>query len=208
MLRTVKEMEKPKNLICTTHGCELKGGLLEGRGRLVGGAQRGNKWDNFNSIIDKIYLKNLGLIQFVSTQVNSSQKKTSLQVGEEGEGLQIWLWCWPLNHRMISCNSIASSIPIIATLPTPQDPMGAEGENALEPRVETDHTGGAWEIILRFPVLSIPIRLSTQIFWKATQCADIVNSTPRTPYSQHFVHMLSSRNKKTKIIHLVCRRSC
>ena len=44
-----------KELICMTHGHEPRG-----RGMLVGGRWRGingGKWDNFNSIINKIYLK-------------------------------------------------------------------------------------------------------------------------------------------------------
>ena len=47
-----------KELICTTHGHELSGGLLEGMGVSGGGGQRGeNKCDNYNSIINKIYLQ-------------------------------------------------------------------------------------------------------------------------------------------------------
>ena len=44
-----------KELICMTHGHELKGGWLEGRGIFRGRAQRGKNWDNCNSIINKIY---------------------------------------------------------------------------------------------------------------------------------------------------------
>ena len=44
-----------------THGHELKGGWLEGRGIFRGRAQRGKNWDNCNSIINEIYfLKTLG----------------------------------------------------------------------------------------------------------------------------------------------------
>ena len=46
-----------KELIRMTHGHELKGGNAGGRGCT---GQRGikvGKWDNFNSIINKIYLK-------------------------------------------------------------------------------------------------------------------------------------------------------
>ena len=44
-----------------THGHELKGGNVGGR---VSAGRRGieeGKWDNCNSIINKIYLKNLSL---------------------------------------------------------------------------------------------------------------------------------------------------
>ena len=49
-----------KGFTCTTHGHEVSGGgeLLEGREKLGGGGQRGKKWDNCNSIINKIYFKN------------------------------------------------------------------------------------------------------------------------------------------------------
>ena len=50
-----------KELICMTHGHELRWGNNGGR---VGTGQRGikgrKKWDNCNSIINKIYLKNKG----------------------------------------------------------------------------------------------------------------------------------------------------
>ena len=46
-----------KELTCTTHGHELRGGLLEGRGALPQG-RTGKNWDNCNGIINKIYLKN------------------------------------------------------------------------------------------------------------------------------------------------------
>ena len=59
-LRIVWEMEKPKNLyVRTTHGHELRGGdecWWEGCSgwREIKGRK---KWDNCNSIINKIYLK-------------------------------------------------------------------------------------------------------------------------------------------------------
>ena len=46
-----------KEFICTTYGHELRGGLLEAIGVLGRGVQRGNNWDNYSSIIYKIYLK-------------------------------------------------------------------------------------------------------------------------------------------------------
>ena len=46
-----------KELIYMTHGHELTGGLLEGKGVPGGGGQRGKYWDNCNSIINKTYLK-------------------------------------------------------------------------------------------------------------------------------------------------------
>ena len=45
-----------KVLICTTHGHELRGEMLEGWGAGWRGVKRGN-WDNCNSIINKKYLK-------------------------------------------------------------------------------------------------------------------------------------------------------
>ena len=58
-VRIVWEIEKPKNLhIYMTHGHELRWGNDGGR---VGTGQRGikgrKKWDNYNSIINKMYLK-------------------------------------------------------------------------------------------------------------------------------------------------------
>ena len=47
-----------KELISTIHGHELRWGLLEGRQVLGGGRQRGKNWDNYRSIINKIYFKN------------------------------------------------------------------------------------------------------------------------------------------------------
>ena len=47
-----------KELICMTHGHELRGGMLVGGGCRVEGDKGEIKWDNYNSIINKIYLKN------------------------------------------------------------------------------------------------------------------------------------------------------
>ena len=46
-----------KELICTTHGHELSGGLWEGMGVPGGVGPSGKIWDKCNSIINKIYLK-------------------------------------------------------------------------------------------------------------------------------------------------------
>ena len=45
-----------KELICTTHGHELRGGMLEGWGAGQRG-DRGENWENCNSINNKIYFK-------------------------------------------------------------------------------------------------------------------------------------------------------
>ena len=59
-LRTVWEMEKPKNLICTTHGHELKwGGMLVGGECRAEGNKGRKKWDKCNSIINKVYLERI-----------------------------------------------------------------------------------------------------------------------------------------------------
>ena len=42
-----------------THGLELRGGVLEGEGCRVEGGKGEKKWDNYKSIINKIYFKNL-----------------------------------------------------------------------------------------------------------------------------------------------------
>ena len=42
-----------KELICMTHGPELKGGGMW----VGGGGSEGGKWDNCNSIVNKIYFK-------------------------------------------------------------------------------------------------------------------------------------------------------
>ena len=46
-----------KELICTTHGHELRWGNMGGRGFTGQRGIKGGKWDNCNSIINKIYLK-------------------------------------------------------------------------------------------------------------------------------------------------------
>ena len=48
-----------KELICMTHGHELKwgGGTVGQRGCAGRRGVKGGKWDNCNSIINKIYLK-------------------------------------------------------------------------------------------------------------------------------------------------------
>ena len=48
-----------KELISTIHGHELRWGLLEGRQVLGRGRQREKNWDNYKSIINKIYFKKL-----------------------------------------------------------------------------------------------------------------------------------------------------
>ena len=47
-----------KELICMTHGHELKGDNVGGRGCAGRRGVKGGKWDNCNSIINKIDLKN------------------------------------------------------------------------------------------------------------------------------------------------------
>ena len=47
-----------KELICITHGHELQGGNVGGRGCAGWSGVKGRKWDNCNSIINKIYFKN------------------------------------------------------------------------------------------------------------------------------------------------------
>ena len=44
-------------LICTTHGHELRGGMWVREGVLGRGGVRGRNWENGNSIINQIYLK-------------------------------------------------------------------------------------------------------------------------------------------------------
>ena len=41
-----------KELICTTHGHELRGGMLEHWGSIAEGGQRGENWEKCNSIIN------------------------------------------------------------------------------------------------------------------------------------------------------------
>ena len=46
-----------KELICMTHGRELKGRNVVGRRCAGWRGIKGGKWDNCNSIINKIYLR-------------------------------------------------------------------------------------------------------------------------------------------------------
>ena len=46
-----------KELTCMTHGHELKGGNVGGRGCAGQRGVKGGKWDNCNSMINKIHLK-------------------------------------------------------------------------------------------------------------------------------------------------------
>ena len=46
-----------KEHICMTHGHELYGGNVGGRGCAGWSGVKGGKWDNCNSIINKMYLK-------------------------------------------------------------------------------------------------------------------------------------------------------
>ena len=48
-----------KELRCTTHGHELKGGNVGGRGCAGWNGIKRRKWDNCNGIINKIYLKHI-----------------------------------------------------------------------------------------------------------------------------------------------------
>ena len=63
---------KAKELLCRTHGHELRWGSDGGRGCYrAKGNKEGKKWDNCNSIINKIYLKNKNIfknIQKISTE--------------------------------------------------------------------------------------------------------------------------------------------
>ena len=46
-----------KELICVTHGCELRWGNAGGNGSARRRGRKGRKkWDNYNSKINKIYL--------------------------------------------------------------------------------------------------------------------------------------------------------
>ena len=47
-----------KELICMTHGHELKGGTVGGRRWAGWSGVKGGKWDNCNSIINKYIFKN------------------------------------------------------------------------------------------------------------------------------------------------------
>ena len=55
-LRIVWEMEKPKNLLYMTHGPELRWENDGGGGTRQRGIKGRKKWDNSNSIINKIYI--------------------------------------------------------------------------------------------------------------------------------------------------------
>ena len=46
-----------KELACMTHGHELKGVMLVGGGTGCRGIKGRKKWNNYNSIINKMYLK-------------------------------------------------------------------------------------------------------------------------------------------------------
>ena len=46
-----------KELICTTHGHELRGECWWEEGCRAEGNKEERKWDNYNSIINEIYLK-------------------------------------------------------------------------------------------------------------------------------------------------------
>ena len=48
-----------KELICTTHGHELRWGDAGGVGGAGWRGDRGGNWENCNSIINKIYLKRI-----------------------------------------------------------------------------------------------------------------------------------------------------
>ena len=73
-----------KELTCTTHGHELKGENVGGRGCPGQRGIKGGKWDNCNSIINKIYLKN--------KKIKKEKKKKSLSsfyLNLHGETLRI-----------------------------------------------------------------------------------------------------------------------
>ena len=64
-------MERPKT--CTTHGHDLRGeGMLVGGGVQGKGDKGKKKWDNCNSIINKIYLKNKNKIMKINRHKNIS----------------------------------------------------------------------------------------------------------------------------------------
>ena len=53
-----------KELICMTHGHKLRRReVLKGRGHHLEGSKGGKYWDNYNSIINKIYLK-INILRF------------------------------------------------------------------------------------------------------------------------------------------------
>ena len=58
---------KAKELICMTHGHELRWGMMMGGGARWRGIKGRNKWDNCNSTINKIYLnKTLSWLVWIS----------------------------------------------------------------------------------------------------------------------------------------------
>ena len=75
-----------KELTCTTHGHELRGGSLEGKGEPGRGEERGKNWDNCNSIINKVYFKNgtnkdVTIIDLMTDNVlKLKKKKTNLPI--------------------------------------------------------------------------------------------------------------------------------
>ena len=80
-----------KELICTTHGHELsKGRMLVGGGYRVEG-NKGGKWGNCNSIINKMYfLKVFGQQLFVSDFLSIGMKV----IKKEKKSKRIYLYCW------------------------------------------------------------------------------------------------------------------
>ena len=60
-----------KELICMTHGHELKGGNVGGRGCARQNVIKDGKWDNCISIINKIYLRKSSKGQKTIHQNNS-----------------------------------------------------------------------------------------------------------------------------------------
>ena len=62
-----------KELICMTHGHELKGkGSAGGRGCAGRRGIKGGKWDNCNSIINKIYFKDIQINKVIGENENMS----------------------------------------------------------------------------------------------------------------------------------------
>ena len=55
---------KAKELICTTHGHELRAeGMQVGGGCRAEGNKGDKKWDNCNNVINKIYLKKSNVLE-------------------------------------------------------------------------------------------------------------------------------------------------
>ena len=62
--------------MCVPHGHELRRGMLEGMGAPGGGIkERKKEWDNFNSIMNKIYLKSVFKKTKGSTEVVNTNWK-------------------------------------------------------------------------------------------------------------------------------------